>query len=907
MLGGFALFTALSGSALAQGVITQTEQDDSFSTANVTGLTAGSSGIKVAYGHTSDGDYGVSGDFSGDFDFFRLTANAGQVISVDLKNNAVNDDFDSFVGVYGPAGTVVAVSDDAIGRASKLNYTATASGTYYVVVSNWINVADPPGGYGSLPTDPNTPGTGLGPPGGTGGPYQLFIGLGISAPIVQFDSLTSANPIPIPYWARPVGQIGFTQTSSVALANTGNTAWTITGHAMTGADAAKFSVQGLTTPVTINPNQALTVTLTYNGDGIQPTATAELDFASNDPLDIKLALNAQDTLVSGGGSFTVRQVHATAGTTVNSFEVADGLLEGTNAATSATESSALVNYSTNAIARGFFGGDKAFPDTAGSGNNFVTQATGTFLVRKDGFYTFRGLADDGQRLRVDGQDVFQTFAANTPTFGFIELTAGQHTLEYTQFEIGGDDQAELCIAQTQGEFFTSAESTWELLEAYSGDSDGDGMPNQWETDNGLDPNSAAGTEGASGDPDADDLTNLVEFQRGTKPEDADTDDDLLEDGVESDTGIWVGTGNTGTDPLDADSDNDGFLDSEEDPAEAWTGLSQPGTDPNKLDTDADTYPDRVEVAFGSNPKVAGSIPAMSFQPLLTDNFDGAMLNSTYAFTSSGGTFTPVVTASGVAANGQAVQITQATDSNNNSIAWNRVASNSPQAVRLSFDFRMGSVNPADGLGIGLFRTSAYGETGANNPAALGKNWENPAANGGYPNALTFGFSIYGTNYIRMAGPAAPGVALVEQVAPFTLSSNLFHRAIITAVTNGPGSTMVSMDVIQDVNGAAVTHSIYKNVLVPGFDLPNETFRLIAGGRTGGLYVRQDLDNIQMSVVASGTTPTISIAKVGGQYVITYTGVLQASENLSSFTDVLGASSPYTVPGGSPAKLFYRAR
>src|SRR5687768_9219610 len=91
-----AVFAVLAGSAFGQGVITQTEQDDSFGTANPTGLTAGSSGIKVAYGHTSDGDYGVSGNFTGDFDFFKLAANAGQVISVDLKNNAPNDDFDSF-------------------------------------------------------------------------------------------------------------------------------------------------------------------------------------------------------------------------------------------------------------------------------------------------------------------------------------------------------------------------------------------------------------------------------------------------------------------------------------------------------------------------------------------------------------------------------------------------------------------------------------------------------------------------------------------------------------------------------------------------------------------------------------------------------------------------------------------
>lgn len=897
----------LTASALGQ-VITQTEPDDSFSTANATGLTGATTGIKVAYGHSFDGDHGETGSFSGDFDFFRLEANAGQVISVEVKNYSTNDDFDSFVGIYGPAGTVVAVNDDAIGRASKVSHTTTASGTYYVVVSNWINVADPPGGYGSLPTDPTTPGTGLGAPGGTGGLYQAFIGLNATAPIVQFDSLTSGNPVPIPYWSRTIGQVGFTQTSRMTIGNTGNTAWTISGYTITGPDAAKFSVQGLATPVTINPNQSLPITLVFNGDGVQAASTAELDFTSNDPLDIDLALNTKDTLVSGGGSFTVRQVHATPGVTVDNFETADALLTGTNAATSATESSPVVNYSGGAVARGYFGADRAFPDTAGNQSNFVTQATGTFYVRKDGFYTFRGLADDGQRLRVDGELVFQGFQANTANLGFLELTAGPHTIEYTQFEIGGDDQAELCIAQTQGEFFLNSETTWELLEAYSGDSDGDGMPNQWEVDNGLDPNVATGTEGASGDPDNDGLTNIIEYNRGTKPEDNDTDDDALLDGVESDSTVWVSAANTGTDPLDSDSDDDGFIDSLEDPAEASTGFSQPGTDPNKLDTDNDGHPDRVEVAFGSDPKLAGSVPAMNFQPLLTDNFDGANLNSTYAFTSSGGTFTPAVTATGVPANGMAVQITDATDSNNNSIAWNKVSSSSTQALRLSFDFRMGSLNPADGIGIGFFRTGMYAETGALNPAANGKNWENPAANGGYPEALVFGLANYGTDYVRMTGPALPGSALVQEIAPFVLTNDLFNRAVITVVSNGPGSSMASMDLIENVNGTPVTHSIYKNVLVSGFDLPNESFRLIAGGRTGGLYVRQDIDNVNLSVVSSGATePTISISKVGGSHVITYTGVLQSSTTLGSFTDVPGASSPYTVPGGSPARLFYRAR
>ena len=86
------------------------------------------------------------------------------------------------------------------------------------------------------------------------------------------------------------------------------------------------------------------------------------------------------------------------------------------------------------------------------------------------------------------------------------------------------------------------------IQNFSRDRDGDGLPDDFETKHGFDPD-----DPADGDLDADGdgLTNREEFERGTAPRSADTDEDGVDDGTEVAEGL---------DPVDADSDDDGLTD-----------------------------------------------------------------------------------------------------------------------------------------------------------------------------------------------------------------------------------------------------------------------------------------------------------------------------------------------------------
>lgn len=221
-------------------------------------------------------------------------------------------------------------------------------------------------------------------------------------------------------------------------------------------------------------------------------------------------------------------------------------------------------------------------------DKFATDCNGWLRVPMSGVYTLSLASDDGSRLWIDDTlaiDNDGAHSAKTKT-ATLCLAAGMHRLRLGYFENGGAATLELSwkLAGFQSETIPARFFFRESGEPL--DSDGDGMPDWWEAEHGLD---AADPSDAAFDLDGDGLSNLAEFQSWTDPRRADTDGDGMPDAWEVAHGLC---------PFDAeaafdDPDGDGLANIEE---------FRHGTNPNLADTDGDGIQDGQEAhLYFSNP------------------------------------------------------------------------------------------------------------------------------------------------------------------------------------------------------------------------------------------------------------------------------------------------------------------
>ncbi len=291
---------------------------------------------------------------------------------------------------------------------------------------------------------------------------RLLATLTVTLPLsaTEGDSLpTGAGSVTVDQ--APTGDVVVELTSD----DTTEVAVPATVTILTGQTSATFDVTVID-DTEIDDMQVATITAHVDGwtDG-----SAMIDVVDDEDYDLVLALPADAW--EGDGSlaraeigmdssgFTVRDVKSTGDVdnlAAADALLADALLDPVGPLVSSQEvltNVDVIDYGTG----GHYNVNNDWPRSSGELDEFIINARGTLVVNQGGTYTFGVHTDDGSRLRIDVNDDGFDDADNVieddmqhpgwDRFGQVVLPAGTYALDYTFFEHGADEVAELFVAE----------------------------------------------------------------------------------------------------------------------------------------------------------------------------------------------------------------------------------------------------------------------------------------------------------------------------------------------------------------------------------------------------------------------------------------------------------------------------
>ena len=212
-------------------------------------------------------------------------------------------------------------------------------------------------------------------------------------------------------------------------------------------------------------------------------------------------------------------------------------------------------------------------------DRFAVSAEGLLHVPASAIYEISLSSDDGSILFLDGVPLVDNGGLHgmRAKTAVVPLAAGYHPFRVEYFENAGSAGLSLgwscrgCVSEpVPARFLFRRPAVM--------DTDGDGMPDWWEEERGLDP---LDPSDAAADTDGDGLSNLAECRAWGDPRSPDTDGDGMPDAWEAANGTCPFL----ADALD-DPDGDGLANVEE---------MRFGTDPLAPDTDGDGASDGAEV------------------------------------------------------------------------------------------------------------------------------------------------------------------------------------------------------------------------------------------------------------------------------------------------------------------------